>query len=479
MLSVVGTARGAEGGVTRRELMRVGSLSLFGSMTSARLARAGGTGNGGARQGRARSVILFNLLGGPSHQDMFDMKPMAPAEVRGEFQPVATSVPGLSICEHLPRTARLMHKACLIRSVTHSYNAHNPLPIMTGYLKGEFGQLRPEPSDPPDIGAVCQYLGMGPKDLPGAVCLPCYPGWGERSMYPGIRRPGPYGGYLGSQYDPLFAECEPTFDRQPSRPYYDPVWPMGAPTPPKQDAGPAIVIDRLDRRRSLLEQLDVAFRQAHATGSVERMDRAQRSAYMLMTSATVRDAFDLSKEREALRDRYGRNLFGSSLMIARRLVEAGVPFISVHAENFIPHGFTYDMHENNFGMLRSYNLPVLDLGFPALVEDLEARGLLETTLIVVMGEMGRTPRVNAQAGRDHWPQCGFCLLAGGGTRPGMVFGSSDKNAAYPASDPVSPADIVATIYHLLGIDPDMTVKDRLARPIPIAHGGSVIREVLL
>ena len=180
-----------------------------------------------------------------------------------------------------------------------------------------------------------------------------------------------------------------------------------------------------------------------------------------------------------LRDRYGRNLFGSSLLVARRLVEAGVPFVSVHAEIFIPHGFTYDMHENNFGMLKGYNLPVLDMGFPALLEDLEGRGLLDSTLVVVMGEMGRTPRVNAKAGRDHWPQCGFCLLAGGGTRPGVVHGASDKHAAYPASDPVSPGDVVATIYHLLGIDPRMTVPDRLGRPVPIAHGGEPIRGVIL
>ena len=294
--------------------------------------------------------------------------------MRGEFQPIATSLPGLQICEHLPKTARLMHKACLIRSVTHAYNAHNPLPIMTGFTGGDLGQLRPEPTDPPDIGAVCQYLGMGPKELPGAVCLPCYPGWGERSMYPGIRRPGPYGGFLGSQYDPLFAECEPTFDRQPSRPYYDPVWPMGAPTLPKQDALPEMTSDRLDRRRSLLDQLDDAFERARSTDAIDRMDRVQQRAFSLLTSAKVRDAFDLAMESDAIRDRYGRNLFGSSLLIARRLVEVGVPFISVHAENFIPHGFTYDMHENNFGMLKDYNLPVLDMGFPALVEDLDVAG---------------------------------------------------------------------------------------------------------
>jgi hypothetical protein len=478
MLRLFGQRPDSRDGGTRRELLRVGALSLFGSMTTPRLLRAAESG-GATRPGKARSVILFNLLGGPSHQDMFDLKPLAPAEIRGEFRPIATSVPGLQICEHLPRTARLMHKACLIRSVTHAYNAHNPLPIMTGFTGGDPGQLRPEPTDPPDVGAICQYLGMGPEEMPGSVCLPCYPGWGERSQYPGIRRPGPYGGFLGSQYDPLFGECEPTFDRQPSRPYYDPVWPMGAPTLPKQDALPELTADRLDRRRSLLDRLDDAFERANSSAGVARMDRAQQRAFSLLTSAAVRDAFDLAREPGVLRDRYGRNLFGSSLLVARRLVEAGVPFVSVHAENFIPHGFTYDMHENNFGMLKGYNLPVLDMGFPALLEDLEGRGLLDSTLLVVMGEMGRTPRVNAKAGRDHWPQCGFCLMAGGGTRAGVVHGASDKHAAYPASDPVSPGDVVATIYHLLGIDPRMTVPDRLGRPVPIAHGGEPIRGVIL
>ena len=193
MLRLFGRRPDSRDGGTRRELLRVGALSLFGSMTTPRLLRAAGSG-GATRPGKARSVILFNLLGGPSHQDMFDLKPLAPAEIRGEFRPIATSLPGLQICEHLPRTARLMHKACLIRSVTHAYNAHNPLPIMTGFTGGDPGQLRPEPTDPPDIGAICQYLGHGPAEMPGAVCLPCYPGWGERSQYPGIRRPGPTAG---------------------------------------------------------------------------------------------------------------------------------------------------------------------------------------------------------------------------------------------------------------------------------------------
>jgi hypothetical protein len=477
MLSILGrSATRLCDGVTRRELMRVGGLSLFAGATLPRLLRASGLDRPVAR---AKSVILFNLLGGPSQMDMFDLKPHAPAEVRGEFRPIDTSVPGVQVCEHLPHVARLMHKACLIRTVTHGYNAHNPLNIMTGWSGGNFAQLRPEPTDPPDIGAICQYLGMGPRDLPGAVCLPCYPGFGESSMYPGIRRPGPYGGFLGSQYDPLFSVCAPTFDREPKVNYYDPVIPIGEPQLPSVSETPDVSVDRLSRRRSVLEHLDEQFANARTSRFLDGMDHFQRRAFDILLSQRTREAFDLSKEPDELRDRYGRHLSGSSLLVARRLVEAGVPFISVHAEIFGRYGHSYDMHENNFGMLKNCNLPILDQAWPALIEDLNARGLLESTLVIVMGEMGRTPRINAKAGRDHWPQCGFSLLAGGGVKSWIVYGESDAQAAWPKSCPVSPADLVSTVYLLLGIDPHTTVPDRTGRPVAISHGGEPIGEILV
>ena len=458
--------------------MRVGGLSLFGGMSVPQLLEASEK-SAQPTAGKARSVIMFNLLGGPSHQDMFDLKPDAPPEIRGEFRPIDTSLSGLQICGHLPRTAQCMHRAALIRTVTHNYNAHKPLAMMTGFALGNNGQLRALPTDPPDIGAVCQYLQRGPRDLPGAVCLPCFPGWGESSMYPGIQRPGPYGGYLGSQYDPLFSYCDPTFSRKPDRPYYDPVWPLGEPQMPSLGEVSDLTVDRLDRRRSVLEQLDQQFRRVDTSDSVDRMHKFQQRAFAMLTTSKTRDAFDLSQETPEIRDRYGRNLFGSSLLVARRLVEGGVPFVSVHAENFLPNGsFTYDMHENNFGLLKDFNLPILDMAFPALVDDLSDRGLLESTLIVVMGEMGRSPRVNSRAGRDHWPQCGFSLLCGGGIRPGTVYGATDKQAAYPTSNPVSPGDVVATIYQLLGIDPHMTVNDQTGRPFAVAHGGEPIWDVI-
>jgi hypothetical protein len=470
MLSILGSRATLCDRVTRRELMRVGALSLFGGMTMPRLLRAAG---GAAGQGRAKSVILFNLLGGPSHQDMFDMKPDAPAEIRGEFRPIASSLPGLSVCEHLPQTSKWMHRASLIRTVTHNYNAHNPLAMLTGFAGGDHAQITAKNTDPPDIGAICQYLGRTNPGVPGAVCMPCYPGWGE-----GIRRPGPYGGFLGRQYDPFFSLCKPTFEREPRVPHYDPVRPIGQPQMPSLDAMPEMTVDRLNHRRSLSEQLDAQFRAINASGAVGTMSKYAQQAFSLLSSSKTRDAFDLSREPDSVRDRYGRNLSGSSLLVARRLVEAGVTFISVHAEIFGKYGHSYDMHENNFGMLKDANLPILDMAYPALVQDLDERGLLDTTLVVVMGEMGRSPKVNAKAGRDHWPQCGFSLLTGGGVKAGNVYGATDKYAAYPARDPVSPGDVVATIYHLLGIDPRTTVPDLSGRPMQIAHGGEPIWGVI-
>lgn len=467
MLSVL---KSLPDGLSRRELLRVGGLSLFG-MSLPLMLRAAEL-SAGKSPGRVKSVILFNLLGGPSHMDMFDMKPEAPIEVRGEFQPISTSLPGLQICEHLPQTAKWMHKSSLIRTISHSYDSHDPLIIMTGFTDAN-AQLPTQPTYPPDIGAVCQYLGLGPRDVPGAVCLPCYPGWGE-----GGRRGGPYGGFLGSQYDAMFSMCNPTFAQEPKRANYEPVMPIGEPFLSGLDTQAELTSGRVEIRRTLLKQLDDGFQEAGHDSSSARLELFQRRAFEMLTSSKTRDAFDLAKEPVTVRDRYGRNLYGASLLVARRLVEVGVPFISVHQEIFRHYGHSYDMHENNFGMLKQHNLPILDQAYPALIEDLESRGLLDSTLVIVMGEMGRSPRVNAKAGRDHWPQCGFSLLTGGGVKQGMVYGATDKIAAFPISHKVHPVDLVATVYHLFGIDPHLIIHDRVGRPAEIARGGEPIYDIL-
>lgn len=471
MLRVLGTAKRLCDGVNRREVMRVGGLSLFGGLNWTQLAQAAGAA--ATDRGPAKSVIMFNLLGGPSHIDMFDMKPQAPVEIRGEFSSIPTSVPGLTICELLPRLSQWMHRATLIRTFSHMFNSHDPLPFMTGFTDGN-PAAQAMPTDPPDIGAICQYLGLGPKDLPGAVCMPCFPGSGEK----GHRRRGPYGGFLGKQYDPLFTLCNPTFSREPKVKYYDPVMAVGEPVPPTAEALADMTVERLDRRRSLMSQIDSEFARTQESSAIDTMSEAQRRAFLLLTSGRTRDAFDLNLEPASIREAYGRHLPGASLLIARRLVESGVPFVSVHQEIFDYYGHSYDMHSNNFSMLRNLNLPLLDQVIPALLQDLDSRGLLDSTLVVVMGEMGRTPKVNASAGRDHWPQCGFSLLFGGGVKQGLVYGSTDSIGAYPDSHPVSPADFVATIYQLMGIDPHMTVPDRSGRPIFIAHGGEPVHEII-
>ncbi len=468
MLSVLGHSKKMCDGVTRRELMRVGGLSLLAGLSMPKLLRAADD-----RRAKARSVIMFNLLGGPAHMDMFDLKPDAPAEVRGEFKPISTSLPGLQICEHLPRLAGWMDRATLIRTFSHTFNSHDPLPFMTGFTDDQ-PSAQAMPTDPPDVGAICQYLGLGPEDLPGAVCLPCFPGSGQK----GHRRRGPYGGFLGRSCDPLFTLCKPTFDREPSPNDYDPVMPMGQPFPPTPDDLPGMTVNRLDERKSLLTQLDTVFAESSRSPAVTSMDQVKQKAFSILTSGRTRDAFDLEQESSGTRDRYGKNLVGSSMLIARRLVEAGVPFVSVHQEIFDHYGHAYDMHQNNFSMLKDFNLPLLDQVIPALLHDLDQSGLLDSTLVVVMGEMGRTPKINAKAGRDHWPQCGFSLLFGGGVKQGYVHGTTDKIGAWPTSYPVSPADFVATVYSLLGIDPRMTVNDRAGRPISIAHGGEPVADVI-
>ncbi len=472
MLRVMGRPRMFCDRVPRREVMKVGAISLMGDMTLPRWAEASARTAGGAR-GPARSIIMFNLLGGPSHIDMFDLKPDAPDGIRGEFRPIATSLPGLKICEHLPRLAHWMHRATLIRSFSHTFNSHDPLPFMTGFTDNK-PLDQASSTDPPDIGAICQYLGLGPDDLPGAVCMPCFPGSGEK----GLRRRGPYGGFLGKKYDPLFTQCKPTFEREPKVKYYDPVLPVGEPFLPGSGSFDELPALRLSQRRSLLDQLEALATRGDRSREAATMDAAMSRAFAMVTSGRSRAAFDLSREPAKVREAYGKTLTGSCLLTARRLVEAGVPFVSVHQEIFEHYGHSYDMHENNFSMLKDSNLPLLDQVLSTLLEDLDSRGLLESTLVVVMGEMGRSPRVNGRAGRDHWPQCGFSLLFGGGTKQGLVYGASDRIGAFPSSNPVSPPDLVATFYQLLGIDPNMLVHDRTGRPVPIAHGGTPVHAVI-
>jgi hypothetical protein len=465
MLQILAHATKACDGLTRRALLKAAcGFALATPFASAKPQAA---------RGRVRSVILIDLFGGPSHLDMFDPKPDAPAEIRGEFAAIRTSLPGVLVSEHLPGVSRWMDRTCLIRTVSHPYNSHNPYAVMTGYTGGQDQRdYYSSPTNHPSMGSVCHYAGLTRRDVPPYVVLPAYPGYSQ-----GLRRAGPYGGYLGSQYNPLFSTCDPTFARNvdPARDFYDPTLrPMGDPVLPSLEA--SVTLDALDRRRTLLDQVNQQASRFDSSRSVEMMGVRQRQAFDLLMNATTRSAFDLAQEPASIRDRYGRDLFGSSTLLARRLVEAGVTFITIHTES--RGNGHWDTHDNNFNMLRGWLLPYLDRILPALFEDLHQRGLWDQTLVMVNGDMGRTPRINARAGRDHWPQCGFCLFAGGGVRQGHVHGRSDRIGGYPVEFPVTPGDLCATVYHLLGLDPHMMVPDQTGRPLHVAHGGEPIRAIL-
>ncbi len=467
MLRILGRSASACDGISRREVLCVGGLSLFG-LGLPQLLRAREAG--GVRDGSAKSVILLNLFGGPPHMDMFDLKPHAPANVRGEFRPIDTVLPGVQICELLPQTAQVMDRMTLIRTYSHRYNSHNPYNVLTGFDGGSDREnYFAKRTDHPGMGAICQYLDIGARDVPRYVMMPAFPGYSQS-----LRRAGPYGGYLGSQYDPLFTVCDPKFDKK-STGDYDPSVALGAPVLPSLGALPDITANRLDRRKTLLDQVDDNVRRIDKSRSTRTMNQFQQQVFSLLTSPKTRGAFDLAQESDEMRDRYGRNLWGSSILIARRLVEAGSTFVTVHWE--AKGANHWDLHGNNFNMCRSH-LPQLDQLTSTLILDLEQRGLLDSTLVVIMGEMGRTPRINAKAGRDHWPQCGFALLAGGGVKRGIVIGKTDDQAAYPTQRPVSAGDMAATIYQLLGIDPEMTVNDLSGRPIHINHGGAPVWEAI-
>jgi hypothetical protein len=475
-ITLLGSARRACTGATRRETLKVGALSLLGGFfnTPALLALEE-SAQRRRRAVRAKSVVLIYLQGGPPTQDMFDLKPDAPEGIRSEFKPIATSAPGVQVCELLPLSAQWMHKTAVVRSVYHNGGCHKNLPMYTGFdvnLPDE--EFRD--TDPPSMGSVCAYLERDrPQVLPPYVYLPCSLGWGEAR-----KKGGPHAGFLGRRYDPFCTECTAFVDHPP-----DDIWKpqvvRGEPHLGDTRLPASVTLDRLHDRRRLIDQFDRQFVALVGDPGLGDYPRHERLAFEMLTSAKVREAFDLDREDPRLRERYGRTLFGSTALLARRLVERGVRFVNVSWDNYSKRfevsKAAWDTHERNFPMLRETLLPNFDQTYSAFIADLEARGLLDETLVVTMGEMGRTPKVNAKGGRDHWTYCYSVLLSGAGIRGGMTFGASDQHAAYIKDNPVHIRDICATIYHLLGIDPLMPVYDRSGRPIPIAHGGRAVSEI--
>jgi hypothetical protein len=439
--------------------LRIGGVGLFG-LNLPRLFQAEAAARPPATPSAARvkSCILIYYYGGPSHLDTWDLKPHAPAEVRGEFKSIATPVPGLRVCEHLPRAARLADRLAIVRSMHHHMRNHNAAAVesLCGRtpLKGDLELLANDRgSDFPCYGSALTYLLPRKSQVPAHVALP-------HVMHNVVMLPGQTAGFLGSAFDPL------QVSRDPSAPDFQ----LG-----ELELPGGMTLDGLEDRESLLRLIDRQLRGAEAA-STKVLDQSYERAFTLLRSDAVRRSFDLGREHPGVRDRYGRNKFGQSLLLARRLVEAGVRFVSVYDKSVNGQLENWDSHENNFHRLKDDLLPPTDQAFSAFIEDLATRGLLDSTLVIALAEFGRSPLINKHAGRDHWPDCFSVVLAGGGVKGGMVYGASDKLGAHPDLAAVTPGDLAATLFWRFGLDAKTQLRDFTGRPYALADG-EPIREL--
>jgi len=471
MLTIQGSPRTACDGIPRRQILQAGGAGLFGLTLPKLLAAEYQLTD---LQPRAKSVIFLLLFGGPSQLETFDMKPEAPDQIRGPFKPIPSRTPDLLISEHLPRSAMVSDKYTVIRTMSHHQNDHSSGGhyLQTGHpwhipIGGGFS---PTPKDWPSIGSITEYIdqqhnGLS-RPLPTYMVLPNSLGaLQEAGQYP---RPGEHGGWLGRRYNPVTTRIQKRDIKD--NPYWRDCTDEELNFHIEGMAnGEGMSLDRLNRRTSLLGQFDDARRLLQsASGSVGYSMFEQR-ALGLVTSQKTREALDIRRESDELRDQYGRHLFGQSCLMARRLVEAGVRFVTVHYD--CVDGYSWDSHLNSDDVRKSL-LPTFDQGFAALLQDLDRRGLLDETLVVATGEMGRTPKATPTWGRGHWSTLFPSVIAGAGIPGGRVYGKSDKDAAYSLDNPVKPEDLAATIYHALGIDPEMRVYNSENRPTHIVEGGS-------
>ncbi len=463
--------------LSRRTFLVAGGLGFCG-LDLPVLRAAGRPAPTPARRKQAKSTILFWLSGGASHIDTWDLKPDAPVEYRGQFRPIRTSAPGVRFCEHLPRLARQAHHLAVVNSLGHFgrgtgdhhagyyYNLTGQAPDPS--FRALLNNRKPLASDWPFVGSVVAYKRPAHPYLPPLITLPQKPG------FPEYTRPGQFAARLGLDYDPVYVTAH--LDR------------------PLEFAAPTLTLEgdvdarRLQSRKHLLRALDGCARDLDRRAATA-YSRQQQKAFALLGAAGSKGVFDVSREALAVRAKYGQTVNGMSLLMARRLVEAGVPFVSVFWKEDpklagpCKSGGGWDTHGNNFGCLREHLLPEFDRGFSALIEDLHDRGLLDETLVLVNSEMGRMPRVGDRrsggvkgAGRDHWTHCMSVLLAGGGVRGGQVYGSSDKVAAYPADRPVAPEDVAKTVYYAMAID-NLEAVDREGRPFNLLPEGRPIKEL--
>ena len=446
-------------GLTRRDALQVGAMSV-GGLTLADLLRSEAQADTGSSH---KALINIHLAGGPSHQDMFDLKPEAPAEVRGPFLPIPTNVPGVEIGDHLPLLSRHAEKFTIVRSVNHREGDHQAAfhDMMTGNRYQWLDKRNAaKPTDNPNIGAVLSHLKPRKNGLPEYVQLPSLLQTNSGKIVPGQNA-----GFLGKSFDPFLVKAVDNY-----KPAHDPGFTDFNP-PAFRNPGGSLSNIRIDRRRKLLASVEDGFDKAERGKRLVGFDDYYQQAFSLVASSKARQAFNLAAEPPEVRSRYGFTPFGQSCLLARRLVEVGVPLVNIYWRNGRRRtDIGWDNHINNFANLKNWQLPPTDMAVAALFDELGQRGLLEDTLVVLMGEFGRTPGISAEGGRQHWPFCYSVVMAGAGISGGQVFGASDSKAGYPARDAVSPFDIGASIFHLLGVDVTRVFHDFLGRPHRVCKG---------
>jgi hypothetical protein len=456
-------------GLTRREMLRVGGLGAFG-LTLPQLLRQRAIASSGSSTkektpGKAKSCIVLFLMGGPPQHSTWDPKPDASAEIRGEFKPIDTNVAGMRICELLPRTAKLADKICILRALSSGDNAHSSSGyyMLTGqpHVPMNFENANPgPPNDFPSLGGVMKRLKQGRKGLPASVTLPNRIFNTDGSVWPGQTA-----GFLGHNADPWLFTCNPDL----------PKFRIEEISLPSD-----LTTERLEGRASLLEQINQRLDSVDKTGILGHFDKQSQQAFDLLRSPQSRQAFQLDQEPAVVRDRFGRSPFGQSVLLARRLIQAGVSLVQVNwyrGPDEPSDNPCWDSHVKEGKRLKEVLMPPMDQAYSALLEDLFLRGMLDETLVVCMAEFGRSPKINGAGGRDHWGYVYSATLAGGGVRGGQVIGASDKVGGQPKEGKVHPQDLTATIYHCLGYPADTEVHNNLGRPYPISRG-EVIKQVV-